>query len=194
MSDGTRTRDRRDHNPELYQLSYAHQGRPNLAVGRRRADAQTGRRRPPRPARRRAPVRAWNGSSRAAPRRPTLPAVVAQLRAVVPEASPRADHTRRSAVGVAEPGLAARTPSPRRPRTSWHRPRHDVYVHNRTERPVSRSFGQGSKRVRGRGAAPGQAASPRPAPPSAARPAPRAPEKARSTSARCRTRVGSRRG
>ena len=24
MSDGTRTRDRRDHNPELYQLSYAH--------------------------------------------------------------------------------------------------------------------------------------------------------------------------
>ena len=25
MSDGTRTRDRRDHNPELYQLSYAHQ-------------------------------------------------------------------------------------------------------------------------------------------------------------------------
>jgi hypothetical protein len=26
VSDGTRTRDRRDHNPELYQLSYAHQG------------------------------------------------------------------------------------------------------------------------------------------------------------------------
>ena len=25
MSDGTRTRGRRDHNPELYQLSYAHQ-------------------------------------------------------------------------------------------------------------------------------------------------------------------------
>ncbi len=25
MSDGIRTRDRRDHNPELYQLSYAHQ-------------------------------------------------------------------------------------------------------------------------------------------------------------------------
>ena len=25
VSDGTRTRDRRDHNPELYQLSYAHQ-------------------------------------------------------------------------------------------------------------------------------------------------------------------------
>ena len=24
MSDGIRTRDRRDHNPELYQLSYAH--------------------------------------------------------------------------------------------------------------------------------------------------------------------------
>jgi hypothetical protein len=27
VSDGTRTRDRRDHNPELYQLSYAHQAR-----------------------------------------------------------------------------------------------------------------------------------------------------------------------
>jgi hypothetical protein len=26
VSDGTRTRGRRDHNPELYQLSYAHQG------------------------------------------------------------------------------------------------------------------------------------------------------------------------
>ncbi len=26
MSDGTRTRDHRDHNPELYQLSYAHRG------------------------------------------------------------------------------------------------------------------------------------------------------------------------
>ena len=26
MSDGIRTRDRRDHNPELYQLSYAHRG------------------------------------------------------------------------------------------------------------------------------------------------------------------------
>ena len=26
VSDGIRTRDRRDHNPELYQLSYAHQG------------------------------------------------------------------------------------------------------------------------------------------------------------------------
>jgi hypothetical protein len=25
VSDGTRTRGRRDHNPELYQLSYAHQ-------------------------------------------------------------------------------------------------------------------------------------------------------------------------
>jgi hypothetical protein len=25
VSDGTRTRDHRDHNPELYQLSYAHQ-------------------------------------------------------------------------------------------------------------------------------------------------------------------------
>jgi hypothetical protein len=27
VSDGIRTRDRRDHNPELYQLSYAHQAR-----------------------------------------------------------------------------------------------------------------------------------------------------------------------
>lgn len=26
MSEGTRTPDRRDHNPELYQLSYAHRG------------------------------------------------------------------------------------------------------------------------------------------------------------------------
>jgi hypothetical protein len=33
VSDGTRTRGRRDHNPELYQLSYAHQAdcRANLA-------------------------------------------------------------------------------------------------------------------------------------------------------------------
>jgi ketosteroid isomerase-like protein len=31
VSDGIRTRDRRDHNPELYQLSYAHQADPNLA-------------------------------------------------------------------------------------------------------------------------------------------------------------------
>jgi hypothetical protein len=28
VSDGIRTRDRRDHNPELYQLSYAHQAAP----------------------------------------------------------------------------------------------------------------------------------------------------------------------
>jgi hypothetical protein len=27
VSDGTRTRGRRDHNPELYQLSYAHQAK-----------------------------------------------------------------------------------------------------------------------------------------------------------------------
>ncbi len=26
VSDGIRTHDRRDHNPELYQLSYAHRG------------------------------------------------------------------------------------------------------------------------------------------------------------------------
>ena len=37
MSDGTRTRGRRDHNPELYQLSYAHQADcvANLAARRR---------------------------------------------------------------------------------------------------------------------------------------------------------------
>ena len=32
VSDGTRTRGRRDHNPELYQLSYAHQATVSLAV------------------------------------------------------------------------------------------------------------------------------------------------------------------
>ena len=32
VSDGTRTRGRRDHNPELYQLSYAHQARVSLAA------------------------------------------------------------------------------------------------------------------------------------------------------------------
>ncbi len=31
MSDGTRTRDRLDHNQELYQLSYAHRAGFNLA-------------------------------------------------------------------------------------------------------------------------------------------------------------------
>lgn len=36
MSDGTRTHDRLDHNQELYQLSYAHRGMPNLAVPRLR--------------------------------------------------------------------------------------------------------------------------------------------------------------
>jgi hypothetical protein len=37
VSDGIRTRDRRDHNPELYQLSYAHQARRwSLAMGPRR--------------------------------------------------------------------------------------------------------------------------------------------------------------
>ena len=30
VSDGTRTRDRLDHNQELYQLSYAHQGRSGI--------------------------------------------------------------------------------------------------------------------------------------------------------------------
>ena len=32
MSDGTRTRGRRDHNPELYQLSYAHQATRSIAA------------------------------------------------------------------------------------------------------------------------------------------------------------------
>jgi hypothetical protein len=32
VSDGTRTRGRRDHNPELYQLSYAHQATVSLAA------------------------------------------------------------------------------------------------------------------------------------------------------------------
>ncbi len=38
MSDGTRTRDRLDHNQELYQLSYAHHGSEDrsLATARRR--------------------------------------------------------------------------------------------------------------------------------------------------------------
>jgi hypothetical protein len=35
VSDGTRTRDRLDHNQELYQLSYAHQAGLNLAPGLR---------------------------------------------------------------------------------------------------------------------------------------------------------------
>jgi hypothetical protein len=35
VSDGTRTRGRRDHNPELYQLSYAHQANPQSSGGER---------------------------------------------------------------------------------------------------------------------------------------------------------------
>ena len=35
VSDGIRTHDRLDHNQELYQLSYAHRGRLNLALPRR---------------------------------------------------------------------------------------------------------------------------------------------------------------
>ena len=34
VSDGIRTHDRLDHNQELYQLSYAHRGRLNLALRR----------------------------------------------------------------------------------------------------------------------------------------------------------------
>jgi hypothetical protein len=49
VSDGTRTRGRRDHNPELYQLSYAHQATPSLAAIRPLAsvaarERETGRR------------------------------------------------------------------------------------------------------------------------------------------------------
>jgi hypothetical protein len=39
VSDGTRTRDRLDHNQELYQLSYAHQARANLAAAGGRGGA-----------------------------------------------------------------------------------------------------------------------------------------------------------
>ncbi len=35
VSDGTRTRDRLDHNQELYQLSYAHQGEAESSIGDR---------------------------------------------------------------------------------------------------------------------------------------------------------------
>jgi hypothetical protein len=35
VSDGTRTRDRLDHNQELYQLSYAHQAEPESSSGSR---------------------------------------------------------------------------------------------------------------------------------------------------------------
>ena len=34
VSDGIRTRDRRDHNPELYQLSYAHQDGAEHSAGK----------------------------------------------------------------------------------------------------------------------------------------------------------------
>ena len=34
VSDGIRTRDRRDHNPELYQLSYAHRENAESSNGR----------------------------------------------------------------------------------------------------------------------------------------------------------------
>ena len=43
MSDGTRTRGRRDHNPELYQLSYAHQDGSSIAAIRLIREPQTGR-------------------------------------------------------------------------------------------------------------------------------------------------------
>src|SRR5215207_7139663 len=46
VSDGTRTRDRLDHNQELYQLSYAHQAAPTVAAsadhGPRRGLGRTG--------------------------------------------------------------------------------------------------------------------------------------------------------
>ena len=34
VADGTRTRDHRDHNPGLYQLSYRHRARDRIAGGR----------------------------------------------------------------------------------------------------------------------------------------------------------------
>src|SRR5215208_6701143 len=42
VSDGTRTRGRRDHNPELYQLSYAHQARRSIAASGRCRRASRG--------------------------------------------------------------------------------------------------------------------------------------------------------
>src|SRR3954451_17898909 len=40
VSDGIRTRDRRDHNPELYQLSYAHQARRKSSGARDASEAE----------------------------------------------------------------------------------------------------------------------------------------------------------
>jgi hypothetical protein len=40
VADGTRTRDHRDHNPELYQLSYRHRARMSVARAARRADSR----------------------------------------------------------------------------------------------------------------------------------------------------------
>jgi hypothetical protein len=42
VSDGTRTRDRLDHNQELYRLSYAHRGPPGRWIGRRRSECSSG--------------------------------------------------------------------------------------------------------------------------------------------------------
>jgi hypothetical protein len=42
VSDGTRTRDRLDHNQELYLLSYAHRGLRNLAAVRGAAGGVSG--------------------------------------------------------------------------------------------------------------------------------------------------------
>ncbi len=42
MSDGTRTRDRLDHNQELYQLSYAHQGGSECSSGAARVGVGIG--------------------------------------------------------------------------------------------------------------------------------------------------------
>ena len=52
VSDGIRTHDRLDHNQELYQLSYAHRGRLNLA-SRRPRDGPAGGRGPERVERKR---------------------------------------------------------------------------------------------------------------------------------------------
>jgi hypothetical protein len=44
VSDGTRTRDRLDHNQELYLLSYAHHVPPLRATGTEVTSAEAGRR------------------------------------------------------------------------------------------------------------------------------------------------------
>ena len=47
VADGTRTRDNRNHNPGLYQLSYSHREEPEI-IGHVSAEARTRRLRQPR--------------------------------------------------------------------------------------------------------------------------------------------------